>query len=324
MKGSGPWLPLLFDLSASVTVAADPAWDPSQEDSEEKANDAECVANLPAESRFRLIDADRICKKEGTNVRRLTLLLALSAVCVCLFAGTADAAGQLKAHCDVYAQNRVDPIAHSEHRHRHFGNTSTTHGSTGESLMANGETSCQEDWFTSAGWFPVERKTDVIKVAVYYRAPGDQRQIREIPSGLQLLANEEQFNCAATAGTGFSERPPYRCRGNWNTRVTFPDCWNEDSLDESTLVNSRSGVCPSSHPYRIPKINYLIRHSGPVPKPIRVSAGVAAWHDYTFMHGDYFAANQPEFNDELLDLCLRDVADSTPLRALDERCGADA
>jgi hypothetical protein len=39
-------------------------------------------------------------------------------------------------------------------------------------------------------------------------------------------------------------------------------------------------VCPSTHPYRIPK---------------------DAWEDHSFMHADYFAANQPVFNDELLD-----------------------
>ena len=35
-----------------------------------------------------------------------------------------------------------------------------------------------------------------------------------------------------------------------------------------------------------------------------------AWAGYTFMHADYFAANQPVFNDGLLDLCLRNNSDN--------------
>ena len=66
-------------------------------------------------------------------------------------------------------------------------------------------------------------------------------------------------------------------------------------------MNSRTGVCPSTHPYRIPKISYLVMHyDGVVPNPLQVSAGVNAWEGYSFMHADYFAANQPVFNNELL------------------------
>ncbi len=53
-----------------------------------------------------------------------------------------------------------------------------------------------------------------------------------------------------------------------------------------------------------------------------VSAGVDEWHDYAFMHADYFAANQPVFDNELLDLCLRDAPDSVTFA--DPRCGEGA
>ncbi len=38
----------------------------------------------------------------------------------------ADAEPRIKVSCDVYATNRVDPIADSEHLHRQIGNTSLT------------------------------------------------------------------------------------------------------------------------------------------------------------------------------------------------------
>jgi hypothetical protein len=160
-------------------------------------------------------------------------------------------------------------------------------------------------------------------VSVYYRAPGDQTKVRAIPTGLQLVAADQEYNCNDGP---FRVTPPYGCAGEWNTRVIFPDCWNQRSLEETSAVyGSTRGECPSTHPYRIPRISYLIRHpntDGVVPNPLRVSAGVNTWGDWSFMHGDYFAANQSVFNNVLLDLCLRSAPDSVTVA--DPRCGRGA
>jgi hypothetical protein len=259
----------------------------------------------------------------------LLLAVALAAVLLGPLAVRADAQPQIKVNCDVYATNRVDPIALSKHLHHQIGNTSTTNSSTGQSLLNNTSTSCNMPWLTSAGWFPVERNESVKGVNVYYRAPGDQTKIKAIPTGLQLLAKEQsgsdvsgyKYNCNDGP---FQNTPPYGCRTDWATSVTFPDCINTSRLaDESTNgVYSRNGVCPSTHPYRIPRISYLVMHTnadGAVPNPLMVSAGVDEWHNYTFMHADYFAANQAVFNNELLGLCLRNAPDSVTFAS--PRCG---
>jgi hypothetical protein len=236
------------------------------------------------------------------------------------FAARADAQPRIKVNCEAYATNYVDPIAHTDHLHHQIGNTSTTNSSTGTSLFNNRRTSCNESWFMSAGWFPVERDEPVKGVNVYYRAPGNQSQIKPIPTGLQLLATEQQYSCGG--GTNFSATPPYGCNGTWSTSVSFPDCINTSRLanEATNAVNSRSGVCPSTHPYRIPKISYLVTHpAGGITNPLRVSAGTNTWEDYTFMHADYFAATQSVFNNELLDLCLRDAPDSVTVA--DPTCG---
>jgi hypothetical protein len=247
----------------------------------------------------------------------VVLLLAV------LFATPADAEPRIKVGgCEVYATNYVDPIAFTDHLHHHFGNTSTTNQSTVQSLFnaGLGATSCKEDWFTSAAWFPVEQNEPVNRIAVYYRAPGDQAEVRSIPEGLQLVAVDQQYNCNQGP---FQDTPPYGCAGEWSTRIIFPDCWDTKSLEEEHTVSSNArGECPSTHPYRIPKINYLIGHENPdgvVPNPLQVSAGINEWHDWTSMHADYFAANQPVFNSELLDLCLRNAPDSVTVA--DPRCG---
>jgi hypothetical protein len=232
----------------------------------------------------------------------LSLLLA-----VLLAARPADAQPRIKASgCNVYATNRVDPIAFTQHLHHHFGNTTTTNNSTGESLVAANRTSCRTSWFTSAAWFPVAQGVPVLPknaVAVYYRAPGDQRQVRAIPTGLGIVAHDAQVN---TGGDTVS--------------VKFPDCWDQGRLSPANMVMSRTGVCPSTHPYRIPRIQYLIRYGGSVTSQTMVSSGVDTWAPFSSaMHADYLAANQPVFNDRLLDLCLRNAPDSVTVAHPD--CG---
>jgi hypothetical protein len=60
---------------------------------------------------------------------------------------------------------------------------------------------------------------------------------------------------------------------------------------------------PVHAPIRHTANSYLIWHpntDGVMSNPLRVLAGVDAWGDCSFMHGDYFAANQSVFNDALL------------------------
>jgi hypothetical protein len=261
----------------------------------------------------------------------VAVLLALLLAMLGPLAARAGAEPRIKVSgCKVYATNRVDPIAFTQHLHHHFGSTSTTNQSTANSLMANTDSSCDDDeaWYTSAGWFPVERNEPVTRVSVYYRAPGDQTQVKAIPKGLQLLASDQAYRCNNTASEEpWQDTPPYNCKTKWDTDVIFPDCININRLaDESTnAVSSNNGVCPSTHPYRIPKIRYLLMHDnvdGVVPNPLQVSAGVNSWESWRSMHGDYLAANQRVFNRELLDLCLRDAPDSVTVA--DARCGERA
>ena len=219
----------------------------------------------------------------------LSLLLA-----VLLAARPADAGTRIKVSgCDVYATNRVDPIYHTQHLHYQFGNTTTTNSSTGASLVAagSGTTTCKASWFTSAGWFPVLRDVPLLsknQVAVYYRAPGNPTQVRDIPTGLGIVSHEAKITS-----------------GGANVSVVFPDCWDQKSLNPANMVMSRNGNCPTEYPYRIPKIQYLIRTNGTVTSRTEVSSGVDTWAPFgTEMHADYLAGNQPIF-DRLVDLCLR-------------------
>jgi hypothetical protein len=248
--------------------------------------------------------------QDGRQMRRFwrmggALLLSVL-LAVLLAARPADADPRIRVPgCNVYGPNMVDPIARTQHSHFHFGNTTTTNTSTGESLVAANQTSCKAPWFTSGAWFPEASVPLVSKnqVAVYYRAPGDQRQVQDIPTGLKIVAHEVHLNSGGSTVT-----------------VTFPDCVQVDAngrplLDSadhhSHMVKSRNGVCPSTHKYRIPRIFYLIRYNGTITSRTMVSSGVDSWAPFgSEMHADYLAANQPVFNDRLIDLCLRNAPDS--------------
>jgi len=225
----------------------------------------------------------------------LTLLLG-----VLLAARPADASTRIQIRCTVYDRNMEDPIFFTEHLHDHIGNTTTTDASTGESLKAANQPedrSCDKDWFTSAGWFPVARDPGgrVVPLAprnqviVYYRNPGDATDLQPIPTGLGIFTNDIKIKSSGDRVT-----------------LTFPDCWNERSLKPADMVSSRQGNCPSEYSYRIPRVSYVIRYSGTITSLTEVSAGVDAWAPYrTGMHADYLAANQDVFNEQLIDRCLR-------------------
>ena len=111
---------------------------------------------------------------------------------------------------------------------------------------------------------------------------------------------------------------------NGTVTVTFPDCWDGDMNDlnngPANMVKSRNGVCPSTHKYRIPRIFYLIRYNGTITSRTTVSSGGNLWAPFgSEMHADYLAANQPVFNDRLIDLCLRNAPDSVTVAHPD--CG---
>ena len=275
----------------------------------------------------------------------LKVLAVLAVLMGALFATQRPAeAGTIRISCPVYATNQVDPIAFALHQHNQIGNLSTTNESTFESLYANKATSCDGKWWTNAGWYPVEGNEPSSVAAVYYRVPGDQTTIVNIPEGLQLIANKVSYNCAASPGNTqpMQSTPPYGCTRNWATHITFPSCWNGFGLEEdATVYGPTRATCPTGY-HRIPEVEYTINHKnydGVVPRPLMVSAGTSSWEDYTHMHADYFFAAQDEFTEwvdldgdgnrfehtpggysemPLMDLCLRKAPDA--LEYANARC----
>jgi Domain of unknown function (DUF1996) len=275
----------------------------------------------------------------------VTMMAASLALLLAPPATDRSEAASVRVSCDIYATNRVDPIVlGSGHLHDQIGNLSTSDSSTYESLHASKATSCDGAFWTNAGWFPVEQNEPVSGVDVYYRGPGNQRQIHDIPDGLQMVAHGAKYNCGAGPlnPSPFQSSPVYSCTQNWGTSVTFPACYDGSGAltPEHTIYGPNRTSCPSGYT-RLPEVNYLVMHKnldGKVPMPLMVSAGVDTWESYTSMHADYFFAAQDEFQKDvdlngdgtiqrkaggynetnLLDLCVRQAPDA--LAYNNERC----
>jgi hypothetical protein len=89
-------------------------------------------------------------RKESATYNRVASLVRvlgalIGALAFYLVLASPANAAQIKVHCEVYATNRVDPIASAHHLHRQIGNTSTTNESTGKSLFNNHSTSCEQE-----------------------------------------------------------------------------------------------------------------------------------------------------------------------------------
>ena len=170
-----------------------------------------------------------LCVGGGARVWRVGAVLLLVLLLAVLLATRADAQPQIKVSCNVYATNRVDPIALSKHLHHQIGNTSTTNASTGDSLFNNTGTSCNMPWLTSAGWFPVEMDEPVQggqRILPYAGSPDEDKGH---PQGLAVPRHGSVVNCCNGApgnAVPFQATPRYGCTENWATSVTFADCWN--------------------------------------------------------------------------------------------------
>jgi hypothetical protein len=254
-----------------------------------------------------------------TRSRTYALIVGLVLILiVCALApDSAQAASRIRAGgCDVYQTVVLDPIAKTLHLHHFIMGQVTSNDDTGFLYQQRAFTSCNaaDNWATSAGWYPKPQNFSSYKSTVYYRDPGDIR-VNPIPTDLRMLNSQVVY------------------KGD-QTTVHFGNCLALDpsgvrpALDSPThrshVEDKQANPCDSSHPYRIPRISYLIHWNGNLTSSTPVSAGngqYLAGH----MHAYYHAGVQDEFNfataegKALIDLCLNDVPLSVQMAS--DRCG---
>jgi len=221
--------------------------------------------------------------------------------------------------CDFSHRSKDDPIVYpgkkgAAHSHDFFGNRSTNHNSTYESLL-KASTTCTRPEDTASYWIPTVKWNGTNLTAsrgiFYYRANGKTpATVMPHPAGLKVVPNTSfEYRCGDT-GT-WSSTPPTQCsNGQLDVRVMFPDCSNGqlDSADHRShmayagLNSEGIRACPDTHPTPVPTLSVIIRF------PIPTSAGKVTLSsgEASTMHADFFNAWKQEELTRLVEHCIND------------------
>jgi Domain of unknown function (DUF1996) len=200
-----------------------------------------------------------------------------------------------------------DPIVHPRHAgrshlHTFFGSTIAGASTTAGDLAAGG-TTCEQQLDRASYWAPAlldgGRMVAPTGAAAYYR-PGvgvDPATVEPYPFGLKMIGGDQAASApqsldvvAWTCGTG-SERhatPPTCPEGRpLRLMVSFPDCWDGESLDSadhvSHMARSVGGACPASHPVPVPQLLLAVGYGVTGPADLSLASG-----SLVTAHADFF------------------------------------
>jgi hypothetical protein len=216
----------------------------------------------------------------------------------------------VRVYCVVSHFSHDDPIVHpgrpgAAHAHMFWGNTAVDGNSTAQDVIDGGNSSCEGGTTNrSSYWAPAVFNAggEVVipeSIFVYYKSFGgsnfDRSTIRAIPAGLEMLASRSVPNAG-----------PYHFKVGGGSQlelsVRFPECVAVDgrgvpvlaSADNvshlSYATNTGSSGCPSSHPYRIPQLIYVLRYDVPMSSDWSLSSDMASMQKGESLHADYIAA----------------------------------
>jgi len=219
------------------------------------------------------------------------------------------------------------------HMHSFYGNITTNANTTGASLMAN-PSSCgrgMQNSDHSGYWIPSLYKVNADgshtlvtssdqEMFIYYRRAGGPTgpKVTPFPPGLDMVAGNSRATSAQSSalidwdcGGGGAMTPTIPQCANGTTAtlhadVVFPSCWNGTQLDapdhmsNMAYANSATGACPAGYPVSLPQINFSVYYYGIAGGPQYV---LSSHGPYT-MHGDFFAAWDPQVQNALVGGCL--------------------
>lgn len=234
--------------------------------------------------------------------------------------------GQFVATCTYSHSASDDPILHygfpgRSHRHDFYGAQATDAYSTVEDLLLDDSTTCDKSADSAAYWQPTlfdgEEVVVPIEVAAYYRAaPGvDPTSVVPFPFGIELIAGDmtttsaddmtEAAGWTCGSSTRLATEPPNCPQTAPLTMVlTFPDCWNGESLRSEDFVShavySADGECPEGYRVNVPQLTMAIKYpiSGTGHELSLASGNVHS------AHGDFFNSWDPEGLAREVSMCI--------------------
>ncbi len=236
-------------------------------------------------------------------------------------------AGSIRSLCEFSHRRPDDPIVYpnqpgASHLHDFFGNRSTDANSDYSTLRANAST-CDDPDNRSAYWTPTVYENgraltpEIAKV--YYRSDSTGlNRVQPFPPGLRMLAGDRTATVPQDAGItswvcgidnvydplAVRKVPTCPAGKQLHLWMIFPECWDGKNLDsanhKSHTAYSRAGVCPATHPVKIPHIVMIVRYPSRGGAGITLSSGAS-----TGAHADAFIAWTPTRLVTLVGDCVR-------------------
>jgi Domain of unknown function (DUF1996) len=255
-----------------------------------------------------------------------------------------DGTGNFRVSCHYSHMNYDDAIIYpgqpgAAHLHTYFGNLAVDAFSTGNSLLAAGNSTCDGGTANrSAYWIPsmidgngspIIAYTNMIYYKSGYQGVAPGQIVTSLPVGLKMLAGDMKatapqkdninWSCVATQGTDAHQAFIPSCPAGSEIIgvVQFPQCWdgvNLDSADHRSHVayGTWGKGCPASHPVALPSISYNIHYKV-------LAGGTEGWRlssdmyaggpgGYS-MHADIITAWDPAVSKVWLANCVNQNAD---------------
>jgi len=213
---------------------------------------------------------------------------------------------------------QIDPIVApggaSGHLHEFFGNRSTNENSTYQSMVAAG-TTCPHPKDTAGYWSPAligpdGKVVNASGISAYYKNdPVSYSNTVPFPPDFRIIAGGTGSAPAVAFWSCKSEGVRYysppKCDSTTFPRaiVHFPQCWDgerRDSTDHrSHMAYPRRGVCPATHPVKLPHIKLYIRFPQSIGGP-----GYVFSDGTTLPHADFWNTWQQPGLEDLVKRCL--------------------
>ncbi len=242
-----------------------------------------------------------------------------------------------RIYCATSHLSYDDPVVYpgepgAAHLHTFWGNTETNHASTGESLLAEGKSSCDGGLNNRSGyWAPTlfnENDEAVLPydIVVYYKSipitgqAFDRDTIQPIPNGLKMLANQDVKN---SESTDFRSDPHVddRYPSGMRLKVNFPQCLAVDANGDPVLespdntshlayqdaADGNSNHCPDSHPYRIPRAEYNMYYNVDLNSDWYLSSDTSADTQGESLHADYIVAWDEDAMDDVVECNVLEI-----------------
>jgi Domain of unknown function (DUF1996) len=240
------------------------------------------------------------------------------------------------------------------HHHTFFGNDSITGFSTAESLATTGGGRCTGGIANrSAYWVPTMYDTRDGKIIppktaplIYYKdVKSTASYVQMIPDGLRIIAGNSSnssitpvpgsvqdmgkvtFRCDAPSNASSGNSIPPDCSDSTRLRLnlTFPECWDGIHVDSANHKshmayattgdgNLQANKCPTTHPVRIPTIEYIIDYpivNGSDTQYWRFSSDMydASLPGGLSVHGDVFEAWKNKWLQMVVTNCINGKVD---------------